>query len=89
MIFACFQSFGTVPVHKEAVNRSCRQRETGSAATLSTQEVMLSGPEALFSFKSLRSFSTPSWDMTISGMDGNEASDGVGIDVGSSLLNMD
>ena len=27
--------------------------------------------------------------MTISGMDGNEASDGVGIDVGSSLLNTD
>ena len=58
-MLACFQSLGTLPVCREAVNSSCRHWEMGSAATLRMREGTLSGPDALFSLRFRRSFRTP------------------------------
>ena len=83
-MLACFQSLGTLPVCREAVNSSFKQWEMGSAATLRMREGTLSGPDALLSLRSRRSFRTPSRETFISGIDGEGGSIGDGMFTGSS-----
>ena len=70
-MLAFLQSFGSMPVFNDWVNMACNTCAIAVAVSFKTLFSMLSGPDNLLTFKSLRSFSTPPDMISRIGMSGN------------------
>ena len=89
VMLAVHQSWGKDPDLSELLYKRVKHLDKGLAAAFRTLDGILSGPEALFSWRVDSCLKTPSSVTTISGMVGDSGSLGSGMSAESSLLNTD